>query len=75
MTLTQHRPAPRGRGSPQETRSINDPDGQRQDGSPFSRALCLTQEGGPRPRWPLQYDETGWRLLEGSVSSSVSYSP
>jgi hypothetical protein len=56
ITMTQDRLAWRGRSSPKEIQSAKDPDGQCQNGSPFPGVPCLTRDGGPRLRWPIQCD-------------------
>jgi hypothetical protein len=75
ITLTQDRLIQRVRGSPQVIRSTKDPDGQRQDGTLFSRARRLIRKGGSRTHQPLQYDGIGQRLSEGTVLMPVRYSP
>jgi hypothetical protein len=75
ITLTPDRLARQGMGSLQEIRFTKDLDGQCQDGSPFSGALHLTQEGGPRPGQAILYDGMGRRLSKDPIHSSVSYSP
>jgi hypothetical protein len=75
ITLTPDRLARRGRGSPQEIRSIRDLDSQCQDESPFSGVLHLTQEGSPRPCRPIHYNGTGQHLSKDPVPTPVSYIP
>jgi hypothetical protein len=74
ITLTQDRLVQRVRGSPQVIRSTKDLGGQRQDGTPFSRARRLIRKGGSRTHRPLQYDGIGQRLSEGTVLMPVRYS-